>query len=232
MINRIAIIPARGGSKRIPKKNIKNFCGKPMISYPLAALRESNLFNKIHVSTEDQKIIDTVNELGLEIDFLRSNKLSDDFTPIMPVIQYVVDKYLEMNQSFEEIWVILPCSPLLKAEDLIQASIQFQQDNSSNCLMAVADYPVPIEWAFEINQEGILNPVNKGAFKIRSQDLKKKYYDAGIFYIYKKDFLLKINSTGSDENFTPYFLSKTKAIDIDDIQDWEFAEKLYKVDKK
>lgn len=232
MIKRIAIIPARGGSKRIPKKNIKDFCGKPMISYPIAALRESNLFDKIHVSTEDQKIIDIVNELGLEIDFLRPNKLSDDFTPIMPVIQYVVDKYLEINQSFEEIWVIFPCSPLLKAEDLIQASIQFQQDNSSICLMAVADYPVPIEWAFEINQEGILNPVNKGAFKIRSQDLKKKYYDAGIFYIYKKDFFMEINSTGSDENFTPYFLSKTKAIDIDDIQDWEFAEKLYKVDKK
>lgn len=231
MIKRIAIIPARGGSKRIPKKNIKDFCGKPIISYPIEALKESNLFDKIHVSTDDQKIVETVNKFDLEVDFLRPKNISDDHTPIMPVIKYVIDRYLDMNQSFDEIWVIYPCSPLLTSKDLIQASIKFKQDNLSNCLMAVTDYPVPTEWAFEINQEGILNPVNKGAFKIRSQDLKKKYYDAGIFYIYKRDSLLKINSTGSDENFTPYFLSRTKAVDIDDIQDWRFAEKLFKVEK-
>lgn len=232
MIKRIAIIPARGGSKRIPKKNIKDFCGKPIITYPIEAIIESNLFDKIHVSTEDQKIVEKVNELGLEVDFLRPNYISDDHTPIMPVIKYVIDKYLDMNQSFDEIWVIYPCSPFLTPKDLIQASIQFKQDNFSNCLMAVTDYPAPIEWAFEINQEGILNPINEGFFKIRSQDLKKKYYDAGTFYIYNKDYLIKSIYTGSDKNFTPYFLLKNKAIDIDDMQDWEFAEKLYKIDKK
>ena len=232
MIKRIAIIPARGGSKRIPKKNIKDFCGKPMISYPIEALRESNLFDKIHVSTEDQKIIDTVNELGLEVDFLRPKSLSDDHTPIMPVIKFVVEKYLEMNQSFEEIWVIFPCSPLLKAKDLIQASNQFKRDLSFNSLMTVTEYPVPIEWAFEINEEGILVPIRKGDFAIRSQDLNKKYYDAGMFYVYSKDLIFNLGSNGSDENITPYFISKGNAIDIDDDQDWQHAEKLFKITKK
>ena len=150
MIKRIAIIPARGGSKRIPEKNIKDFCGKPIISYSIEALRESKLFQKIHVSTEDQKIIETVNQLGLEVDFLRPSILSDDYTPIMPVIKYVVEKYLEMNQSFEEIWVIFPCSPLLKVKDLIQASIQFNQNQSFNTLMTVTEYPVPIEWLLKL----------------------------------------------------------------------------------
>ena len=231
MIKRIAIIPARGGSKRIPQKNIKDFCGKPMISYPIGALRESNLFDKIHVSTEDQKIIDTVNEIGLEVDFLRPNALSDDYTPIMPVIKYVVERYLEMNQSFDEIWVIFPCSPLLKAQDLIQASIQFKRDRF-NSLMAVTEYPVPIEWAFEINKKGVLVPIKKGDFKIRSQDLNKKYYDAGMFYVYSKDLVFDVDPNGSDENIIPYFLSKGNAIDIDDDQDWEYAEKLFKISKR
>lgn len=232
MIKRIAIIPARGGSKRIPKKNIKDFCGKPMISYPIEALRESNLFDKIHVSTDDQKIIDTVNELGLEVDFLRPKTLSDDHTPIMPVIKFVVEKYIEMNQFFQEIWVIFPCSPLLKVEDLIQASNQFKRDLSINSLMTVTEYPAPIEWAFEINEDGVLVPKRKGDFAIRSQDLSKKYYDAGMFYVYSKDFIFNLDSNGSDENITPYFISKGNSIDIDDDQDWQHAEKLFKITKK
>ena len=126
----------------------------------------------------------------------------------MPVIKYVVEKYLEMNQSFEEIWVIFPCSPLLKVKDLIQASIQFNQNQSFNTLMTVTEYPVPVEWAFEINKEGVLVPIRKGNFAIRSQDLNKKYYDAGMFYIYSKDVIFNLDSNGSDENIIPYFIIK------------------------
>ena len=232
MIKRIAIIPARGGSKRIPQKNIKDFCGKPMISYPIKALEESNMFDKIHISTDDKKIIDVVKEIGLEIDFNRPKSLSDDYTPIMPVVKYVIEQYEKRNQSFDEIWIILPCTPLLNYKDLINASIQFKQNKSSNSLMAVTEYPVPIEWAFEINEEGVLLPIKRGNFAIRSQDLKKKYYDAGMFYVYSKDILLNISQNGSDENFIPYFLSKESAIDIDDTQDWLHAEKLFKISKR
>jgi len=227
-MNRIAIIPARGGSKRIPQKNIKNFCGRPMISYPIEALKKSNLFDKIHVSTDDKKIKNVVTSLGLKIDFLRPKDLSNDFTPIMPVIKFVVEQYLQMNQTFEEIWIILPCSPFLSSSDLIEASIIFNQNKFSNPLMAIAEYPVPIEWAFDINENGLLSPVKKGNFAIRSQDLKKKYHDAGMFYAYSKDIILNVDYNGSDQNFLPYLISKDKAIDIDDPEDWEYAEKLFK----
>ncbi len=232
MLKRIAIIPARGGSKRIPQKNIKDFCGKPMINYPIKVLKESNLFDKIHVSTDDKNVIDLVKEIGLEIDFTRPKNLSDDYTPIMPVIKYVIGQYEKMNQSFDEIWIILPCSPLLNSEDLIKASIQFNNHSSNYSLMAVTEYPVPIEWAFELNKKGVLQPIKKGNFQIRSQDLKKKYYDAGMFYVYSRDLILKLDTNGSDKNFIPYFLSKGHAIDIDDDQDWAYAEKLYKLNKK
>jgi len=228
-MNRIAIIPARGGSKRIPQKNIKNFCGRPMISYPIEALKKSNLFDKIHVSTDDKKIKNVVTSLGLKIDFLRPKDLSNDFTPIMPVIKFVVEQYLKMNQTFEEIWIILPCSPFLSSSDLIEASIIFNQNKFSNPLMAIAEYPVPIEWAFDINENGLLSPVKKGNFAIRSQDLKKKYHDAGMFYAYSKDIILNVDYNGSDQNFLPYLISKDKAIDIDDPEDWEYAEKLFKI---
>ena len=227
-MKRIAIIPARGGSKRIPQKNIKDFCGRPMISYPIEALKKSNLFDKIHVSTDDKKIKNAVTSLGLKVDFLRPKNLSNDFTPIMPVIKFVVEQYLQMNQTFEEIWIILPCSPFLSSSDLIEASIIFNQNKSSNPLMAIAEYPVPIEWAFDINENGLLSPIKKGNFAIRSQDLKKKYHDAGMFYAYSKDIILNVDYNGSDQNFMPYLISKDKAIDIDDPEDWEYAEKLFK----
>ena len=231
-MKRIAIIPARGGSKRIPQKNIKNFCGKPIISYPIQALMESGLFNQIHVSTDDEKIVEVVNKLNLEVDFYRPKNLSDDHTPIMPVIKFVIDQYESMNQSFDEVWIILPCSPILDSKDLIKASVQFKRDTSSAFLMAVTEYPVPIEWAFEINDSGALQPIKKGAFAIRSQDLKKKYFDAGIFYIHSKESLLKMDYAGSDENIMPYFLPKGTSIDIDDQEDWEYAEKLFKVNER
>jgi len=228
-MKRIAIIPARGGSKRIPQKNIKNFCGKPMISYPIKALMESNLFDKIHVSTDDDEIVQVVNQIGLKVDFYRPKNLSDDYTPIMPVIRHVIEEYRTMNQTFNEIWIILPCSPLLSSKDLVKASIKFKHKDSSNSLMAVTEYPVPIEWAFELNDKGILEPVKKGDFAKRSQDFKKKYFDAGMFYIHSEATILNSEYSGSDQNITPYLLSKDKAIDIDDIQDWDYAEKLFEI---
>lgn len=230
-MKRIAIIPARGGSKRIKNKNIKNFCGKPIIYYPINELLKSKLFDKIHVSTDDSKIIQVVNKIGLEIDFKRPKNLSDDYTPIMPVIKFVINEYKKINQNFDEIWVILPCSPFINSSDLKIATIKFQQNKMLNPLMAVTEYPAPIDWAFEINEKNILKPLNQGAFATRSQDLKPKFYDAGMFYIYSINSILNMNLKGSDENFIPHILPKYSSIDIDSINDWEFAEKIFKLNK-
>ena len=228
-MKRIVIIPARGGSKRIQKKNIKSFCGKPIISYPIKAIIESKLFDKIHVSTDDKKVVEVVNKLGVNVDFFRPKSLSDDFTTIVPVVKYVVDRYKKMNQNFNEVWVILPCSPLLKSSDLIEASSLFNKNKISKSLMSVTEYPVPVEWAFKKDNKGNLKPLNEGAFKIRSQDLEKKYYDAGMFYIYSEKHILNTDYNGSDTNIIPYVIDKGSAIDIDDNEDWIIAEKLFKI---
>ena len=230
-MKRIAIIPARGGSKRIPQKNIKNFCGKPIIEYPIQALHESKLFDKIHVSTDDERIASLIRKLDLDIDFYRPNELSDDHTPIMPVIKYVLEEYKKRKVFFDEIWIVLPCSPMIKSADLLQASLMFKKNDNSKSLMTVAEYAVPIEWAYEINEKGDLSPMNKGSFAIRSQDIKKKFYDAGMFYVYSKSTISKIHSGGSDENIMPFIIPKARAIDIDSYEDWDLAEKIFKTMK-
>jgi len=229
MKSRIAIIPARAGSKRIKNKNIKDFCGKPIISYILDTANKSKLFEKIHVSTEDEKTSNIVSELGYKIDFMRPKRLSDSFTPIMPVVKYVIEEYKKNNILFDEVWVLMACSPLLLKSDLIKASKVFDEKKNSESLIAITEYPVPIEWAFSLNRENILKPIYPGKFSIRSQDFKKKYYDAGMFFAYNYEKILNSYIDGSDLNHLGYVISKENAIDIDDINDWRLAEKLYKV---
>ena len=228
MIKRLAIIPARGGSKRIKNKNIKNFCGKPMLYYPITTLKKSKLFSKIHVSTDDEKIVDVVENLDLKVDFKRPSNLADDYTPIMPVLKYVVNRYKDSNLLFDEVWLIMACNPFLFFEDLISASILFQKKRSHSSLIAVTEYPAPIEWAFSLNKKSILKPISPGKFLIRSQDIEKTYYDAGSFAIFTSDQIEKINQEGSDLNHIGYVLTKGSTVDIDDNNDWALAEKLFK----
>ena len=228
-IKRLAIIPARGDSKRIPKKNIKDFHGKPIILYPLQVLHESNLFDKIHVSSDDQDIISVVEEYGLKVDFIRPSNLSDDFTPIMPVLKYVVEEYRKRKEFYDEVWVVFPCSPFIKTEYLVKASNKMIKSQKSNFLMSVTEYPVPIEWAFRIDKNKLLQPLNQGSFAIRSQDIENKYYDTGMFYAYSNERIINSEQKGIDENIIPYFIPMDNAVDIDEIKDWEFAENLYKL---
>ncbi len=118
---RIAIIPARGGSKRIPDKNIREFCGRPMISYTLQAARDSGLFEVIHVSTDTLRITEIAKNLGFPVNFLRPAELADDHTPIMPVLRHVVETFRERGQIFNEIALLMACAPLIEASDLIGA---------------------------------------------------------------------------------------------------------------
>ena len=231
-IKRLAIIPARGGSKRIPNKNTKYFHGEPIILYPLKALNESNLFDKIHVSSDDEGTISVVEEYGLKVDFIRPANLSDDFTPIMPVLKYVVEEYRKRKELYDEVWVVFPCSPFLMAKDLVKASNKMIQSETPNFLMSVTEYQVPIEWAFKLDKNKLLQPLNQGSFAIRSQDIDKKYYDAGMFYAYSNQLIINSDQKGIDQNIIPFFIPKGNAIDIDEIEDWELAENFYKINSK
>jgi pseudaminic acid cytidylyltransferase len=226
-MKRIAIIPARFGSKRIPQKNIREFCGKPVIAYILESAKKSNLFDVIHVSTDSELIANTVRQFGFSVDFLRPAELADDHTPILPVLKYVYERYLNKGFSFDQVWSLLPTSPFLESKDLIRAEKKYLESGGVSPLLGVSEYQAPIEWAFELNNRGSLIPYMPGKFSIRSQDLQPKYYDTGSFAIFPKKNIEKSDGPGSDDNYKGYILPKYKAIDIDTPDDWRFAEALY-----
>lgn len=228
-MRRLAVIPARGGSKRIPNKNIRDFCGQPMITHVLVAARDSGLFSTIHVSTESERIRDVVAQFGFPPDFPRPDELADDHTPIMPVLRYSAEEYARRGQHFDEIWLLMACAPLIDAQDLQKAAALFRETGAEQPLLAVSEYPAPIEWAFSRGPNGALTPVQEGMFAVRSQDLEKRYFDAGNFAAFPATRVLESQGAGSDSGFFGYVLTKGTAIDIDDEQDWQLAEAIYRV---
>lgn len=226
-MRRLAVIPARGNSKRIPDKNIRSFCGKPMITHVLSAARDSGLFSVIHVSTESERIRELVATFGFAPEFPRPALLADDCTPIMPVLRYVAEEYARRGQHFDEIWLLMACSPLIKTNDLIAAASLFVAHGSSSPVLAVAEYPAPIDWAFRRSSEGELSAVRPGMFAVRSQDLEKTYFDSGSFAVFPWSRVMGSEGSGSDEGFVGYVLPKTSVIDIDDEEDWKLAELLF-----
>lgn len=229
MTKRLAIIPARGGSKRISNKNIRDFCGKPMIAHILQAALESELFDVIHVSTDSLPIREAVENLGLRIDFMRPSELADDHTPIMPVLKYVTETYASYGQQFDQVWLLMACAPLVESTDLRQAARLFDQSGGISPVLAISEYPVPIEWAFSRASDGRMTPVQPGMFAVRSQDLEKKYFDAGVFTAFPSATVQASEGAGSDAGFIGYVAPKGKAIDIDDEVDWALAEAMYRM---
>ena len=224
---RIAILPARGNSKRIPNKNIRDFCGKPMISYALDAIQKSNLFDVIHVSTDSNQICEKVEKLGFPIDFLRPAELADDYTPIMPVLKHVCYEYKKQGVEFDQVWMITPTSPFLESKDLLDADVLMNEADRHDKLLAVSEYQAPIEWAYRRSTDGALNPVQAEMFSTRSQDLEPKYFDVGSFAVFPAQNVLDSEGAGSDSGFSGLVLPKHKSVDIDTIDDWVFAEALY-----
>ena len=225
---KIAIIPARGGSKRIPHKNIVEFCGKPMIAYALKVAEESGLFDKIHVSTDSHEISDVVESLGFTIDFMRPAELADDHTGIMPVLANVLNEYDRRKQSYSHIMTLMPCCPLLLPEDIIRGYEVYATFNNERPLHVVAPFPVPVEWAYHRDANGILIPKNPGAYAIRSQDFEPVYYECGPFSLFHRNHIFS-NTPATDEGFCSITLPRNRAIDIDEPEDLVFAESVYRV---
>lgn|SRR3990167_742096 len=219
---KIAIIPARGGSKRIPHKNIIPFCGHPLIHYPLSTAKKTGLFDKIHVSTDDDVIKQTVEALGFEIDFMRDSKLADDYVGILPVLRWVLEEYKAHGENYDEVCLILPTAPLIESSDIINAHDLFLAHAKQYSVLPVAAYPVPVEWAYQKLEFNHLVPERPGMFNIRSQDLEKKYYDSGTFVWFSAQQIMS-DAISGDANFIAYVLDRHKAIDIDDREDLEMA---------
>ena len=226
-MKRIAIIPARGGSKRIPNKNIRNFCGRPMISHIIGEALASGLFDEIHVSTDSQEIVEVVGGLGLKVAFMRPPQLADDHTPIMPVLRYVLEEYQGRGVSFDTVAMLMACAPMITAEDLRGGSTLYDSLQGERAVLGVAEYPCPIEWAFRREPSGVLVPMQPGMFSVRSQDLAPAYYDAGQFCFMPIQRVLGTIGPGSDEGFLGYPIQRHQAIDIDTMEDWKFAEIIF-----
>ncbi|HLB43594.1 MAG TPA: pseudaminic acid cytidylyltransferase [Gammaproteobacteria bacterium] len=219
---KIAIIPARGGSKRIKNKNIVDLCGKPLINNSLQVAKQTGLFDKIHVSTDDQNIKKVVENLGYVVDFMRDPKLADDHTGITPVLRWVLQQYQLRNEYYRDVCLILPTACLIESNDLIEAYRLFCAHSGLYSILPVAAYPAPTEWAYRKTNIDLLEPLYPGKFNIRSQDLEKKYYDSGTFVWFSDKRILSDNVAG-DQDFIAYPLDRYKAIDIDDPEDLEIA---------
>lgn len=222
---KLAIIPARGGSKRIKNKNIINFCGQPMISYPLNAIKKSGLFDKIHVSTDCETIASTVKKLGYEIDFMRDASLADDHTGLIPVVKWVYEKYKSLGQVYSEICLVLPTSPLLLSSDLTEAHKLFEFHKQKITVMSSGRFEVPTQWALKKSADGVLHPLWPDQLQVRSQDLEEHFYDAGSFYFMNSSRIDDFSKNG----FIPYLIPKNRCIDIDEESDLILAESLYKI---
>lgn len=229
---RLAIIPARIGSKRIPEKNIKTFAGKPMLHHILETALSANLFYKIHVSTDSPQVESIAQEIIGKTDFLRPANLAQDDTPLQPVLNYVVDKFEEQNEFFDEIWLLMACSPLITSDDLISISNQFkayeettpQQDLK---MLSVAKFPAPIEWALELCSDNMLKAKSPELMSQPSQAFKDHYYDTGLFCVYARAAFSHNIENGMSKPYFPYVIQRNKAVDIDTQEQWEEALELF-----
>ena len=221
----IAIITARGGSKRIPRKNIKDFFGQPMIKYAIDAALESKIFDTVMVSTDDEEIAQISKKYGADVPFMRSEKTSNDFATTMDVLLEVIYQYKKKNIEFNTLCCIYPCVPLLKSATLIAAFNSFTESDT-DALMPVVRFSYPIQRALRINNENLLEYAHPEYINTRSQDLETMYHDVGMFYFYKVDSLSVQNKK------IKYFeMKETEIQDIDTEKDWHYAEMKYRIIK-
>ncbi len=221
----IAIIPARGGSKRIPKKNIKNFCGKPVIGYVISTAINSKLFDAVIVSTDDEEIKLKALELGAEVPFMRPKDISDDITPTVPVVAHAIRECISKNFVFSNVCCIYPASPLIQIRD-IRSVYNLLLENPTNYCLPIAEYPSSIQRSFKINQNQRLEPFFPRNELNRTQDLEKAYYDCGQFYWGHKNTWL--NSKYLHSNGIGFVIPSWRVVDIDNHDDWERAEFIFK----
>lgn len=227
--NCVAIIPARGGSKRIPKKNIKNFFGKPLIAYSIENALQSNLFDKVIVSTDDKKIAKIAISYGAEVPFIRPLELSDDFTGTQDVINHTLD-YLDQNeQKYNYICTLYATAPLLQIEYLKEAYTKIVNSTAKYCFSATS-MPFPIQRTFKLNKNGRCEMFTPEYYTTRSQDLDEAYQDAGQFYWENRG--VKSNEIMFGKDSIPILLPRHLVQDIDTMEDWERVEIMYQVINK
>lgn len=225
----IAIITARGGSKRIPKKNIKDFCGKPIIAYSIEAALNSGCFDEVMVSTDSREIADIAESYGASVPFMRSEATSGDYATTADVIIEVLDRYHDVGKDFDYTCCIYPTAPFVTSEKLASAMNIMKEHNPVEVLPVVA-YSFPPQRSYIIN-DGYVEYKYREFARTRSQDLEKQYHDAGQFYVYNTRKYLEIHGDVV-EKIMPIIVPDLEVQDIDNESDWTIAEIKYKYMKQ
>ena len=218
----ICIIPARGGSKRIVGKNIKDFLGKPLIAYSIEAALNSKVFSDVIVSTDDEAIANVAREFGASVPFFREASLSDDYATSTDVIK---DAIRRANSSFSDVCCLYATAPLVTAEILKEAADEFKKDECEFLFSATA-FDFPIQRAIKLDENARVSMFYPQFEKTRSQDLEPAFHDAGAFYFGKKEAWLECSAIFAPHS-KAYLLPRNLVCDIDTLEDFEFAKKLY-----
>ena len=228
-MSKLCIIPARGGSKRIPRKNIKEFMGKPIIAYSIEAALNSGVFDEVMVSTDDEEIAGVARQYGASVPFLRSAETSNDYATTVDVLLEVVNKYKEQGNGFDTICCLYSTAPFVTSERLKEASNQIS--NTVDACFTIVEYSYPIQRSLRINESDYVEMKVPEYLKSRTQDLEKVYHDAGQFYFVKTEALIQ-EKTVWCKRTAPLILSELEVQDLDTLTDWQLAEMKYQLLKK
>lgn len=226
---RVAIIPARGGSKRIKNKNIRQFCGKPMIARAITNAINSEIFDRVIVSTDSKKIKAIALSFGAEVPFDRPTQLAGDHIGTVPVISHAIDWLEREGESVSEVCCIYPATPFLRPQYLVEG-LKCLLDQHVSFSFSLTTYAHPIQRAVRLKKNGLVQISNKNMSNFRTQDLEEMYHDAGQFYWAKAEVWksgLSILSSPSVGVLMPRY----QAIDIDTPDDWEFAELIFETNQ-
>ena len=225
MDSAIAIIPARGGSKRIPRKNIKEFYGKPLIAYSIEVALESELFDRVIVSTDDNEIAEVSRRYGADI-IKRPDELSDDYTGTWEVIDHAIEYLQQKGEEFDFVCTIYATAPFLQSRYLKEGFKKLKSSDAINAFSATS-MPFPIQRTFKLNDNGRCEMFTPQHYNTRSQDLEEAYQDAGQFYWSKIG--QKSNEIFFGKDSIPILLPRYLVQDIDTMEDWQRAEIMYRV---
>lgn len=219
----LCVIPARGGSKRIPRKNIREFCGKPMIAWSIEAAQTSHCFDQIIVSTDDEEIAEVARQWGAELPFMRPASLADDFAGTTPVVAHAVQWYQDQGQAFEALCCLYATAPFTTPNDIRQGLAMLATASADRFVFTATAYASPIQRALRIDLDsGDARMWQPEAFSKRSQDLEPAYHDAGQFYWGRPQAWM--HSANLFEGSKPLLLPRWQVQDIDTEDDWTQAE--------
>lgn len=224
---KLCVIPARGGSKRIPRKNIKSFCGQEIIGYSIKAAFDSECFDQVIVSTDDGEIAEIARSFGASVPFVRPIELANDYAATLAVIAHAVDWFDEQGQSPSEVCCIYATAPFVRAVSIKKAYNQLQHEEIDYCF-STTSFSFPIQRAIKVTDKSRIEMFYPEYLEIRSQDLEESYHDAGQFYWGKAE-AFKQKKPLFSETSSPFILPRHLVQDLDTLEDWKRAELMYQV---